>query len=95
MYKIPITIAIAEDNRFALRACLNKLSGFKDFVISMTAFNGQELLANIYKEPTDLILMDIQMPGMDGIDATALIKQKYSHLKVLMLTTFDDDENIF
>jgi len=95
MHKKPITIAIAEDNGFALKACLKKLALYDEFVITMTAFNGQELLADIHKHQIDLILMDIQMPGMNGIETTKLVKQRHPQLKVLMLTTFDDDENIF
>lgn len=95
MHKTPVTLAIAEDNRFALKACLNKLSLYTDFVIALTAFNGQELLDNINQHQVDLILMDIQMPGMNGIETTKLVKQQHPRIKVLMLTTFDDDENIF
>lgn len=95
MHKTPINLAIAEDSRFALKACLNKLFLYNDFVITMTAFNGQELLAKIQKQQIDLILMDIQMPGMNGIEATAFIKRQHPQVKVLMLTSFDDDENIF
>ena len=95
MHQNPIYIAIAEVYRFALKACLNKLSFNKEFLVTVTAFNGEELLTKIKRQPLDLVLMDIQMPGMDGIAATALLKQKYPEIKVLMLTTFDDDERIF
>jgi DNA-binding NarL/FixJ family response regulator len=95
MHIKPITIAIAEDNSFALKACLSKLAVYEEFVVTMTAFNGHELLANIKNHPIDLILMDIQMPGMNGIETTKLLKQLHPQIKVLMLTTFDDDENIF
>lgn len=93
--KLPITIAIAEDNSLALKSCLDKLAPHREFKVVMNAFNGTELLADINQHQVDLILMDIQMPGMNGIEATKLIKQQYPQLKVLMLTTFDDDENIF
>ncbi len=43
----------------------------------------------------DLIIMDIEMPGMNGIDATRLIKQHYPHVRILILTVFDDDDKIF
>jgi len=43
----------------------------------------------------DLILMDIEMPVMNGIEATEIVKQKYPHIKIIMLTVFDNDENIF
>lgn len=93
--KLPITIAIAEDNSFALKACLDKLAPHREFKVVITAFNGVELLDNLNKQPVDLILMDIQMPGLNGIETTRLVKQQNPQLKVLMLTTFDDDENIF
>jgi DNA-binding NarL/FixJ family response regulator len=93
--KLPITIAIAEDNSFALKACMDKLALNREFKVVMNAFNGKELLENINNHQIDLVLMDIQMPGMNGIEATELIKKQRPELKVLMLTTFDDDENIF
>ncbi|WP_379100683.1 response regulator transcription factor [Pedobacter alpinus] len=67
----------------------------REFKVVMNAFNSQELLENFDKHQIDLVLMDIQMPGMNGIQATELIKKQHPELKVLMLTTFDDDENIF
>ncbi len=93
--RMPINIAIAEDNSFALKACIDKVNLFPECRIVLKAFNGEELLENIAKHSVDLILMDIQMPGMGGIICTQKIKQNYPQIKVLMLTTFDDDENIF
>ena len=43
----------------------------------------------------DLVLMDIEMPVLDGIETVSIVKKKYPHIKVLMLTVFDNDENIF
>ena len=43
----------------------------------------------------DLLLMDIEMPNLNGIEATKLVKQKYPQIKIVMLTVFDNDENIF
>ena len=74
---------------------MDKLALNREFKVVMNAFNGKELLENIDNHQIDLVLMDIQMPGMNGIEATELIKKQRPELKVLMLTTFDDDENIF
>ncbi|MFD2145397.1 response regulator [Mucilaginibacter antarcticus] len=91
---MPIKIAIAEDNSFALRACVNKVSCQPDLKLVATAFNGKELLEELSRHRVDVILMDIMMPGMDGIACTRQVKQLHPQIKVIMLTTFDDDQNI-
>lgn len=92
---MPISVAIAEDNRFALRSCLDKLAGAPHLKVTLTAANGQELLDALEKKQADIVLMDIEMPVLNGIETTAALRQKYPHVKVLMLTTFDDEEKIF
>ncbi|TXH95053.1 MAG: response regulator transcription factor, partial [Pseudorhodobacter sp.] len=67
-----------------------------DLNCRFTASNGLELLEKLDgTAKIDLILMDIEMPKMNGIEATEIVKQKYPHLKIIMLTVFDNDENIF
>jgi DNA-binding NarL/FixJ family response regulator len=91
-----IKIAIADDNSFLIKTIQEKLSFFEDFVLKFTAVNGEDLLAKLEKShAVDLILMDIEMPKMNGIEATSTIKQKYPQIKIIMLTVFDNDENIF
>lgn len=58
------------------------------------ADNGEQAIAFIGKDPVDVVLMDVRMPGMDGIAATKAIKQEYPKIRVIMLTTFDDEEYI-
>ncbi len=60
-----------------------------------TAHDGAEALLVIPQAKPDLVLMDLKMPGMNGIQATREISQKYPDLKVLVLTTFGDDEWVF
>jgi DNA-binding NarL/FixJ family response regulator len=90
-----IDIAIAEDNFFALRSTLEKLSVNPQHNIVTTAMNGKELLVHLSKQIPDVILMDIQMPEMNGIECTQKVKKLYPQIKIIMLTTFDDDEQIF
>jgi len=91
-----IHIAIAEDNVFLLKAVKEKLSFFPDVKIVFTADNGAEFLTKLEDERNlDLIIMDIEMPVMDGIQTTAQVKSKYPQIKIIMLTVFDNDENIF
>lgn len=91
-----IRLAVAEDNSFLLKAILEKLSFFDEFLVKYSASNGLELIDKLDKNPNiDLILMDIEMPKMNGINATAEISKKYPQIKIVMITVFDDDENIF
>ncbi|APY07762.1 DNA-binding response regulator [Winogradskyella sp. J14-2] len=89
-------IAIVDDNTFLIKAVEEKLSFFEDLQVRFTATDGENLLEKLEENHNiDLILMDIEMPIMDGIEATYLVKQKYPHIKIIMLTVFDNDENIF
>jgi DNA-binding NarL/FixJ family response regulator len=91
-----IKIAIVDDNSFLIKAVKEKLSFFKDLTIKFSAFNGSDLLAKLENNHNiNLILMDIEMPVLNGIEATEIVKQKYPHIKIIMLTVFDNDENIF
>lgn len=91
-----VRIAIAEDNSFALKSILDKVVSMEGVQLKYTTFNGQELLEKLEIDAVlDVILMDIQMPMLDGIETTKKVKQKYPQLKIIMLTTFDDDEKIF
>lgn len=91
-----LKISIAEDNHFLAKAIQEKLSFFEDISVKFHAIHGQELVDQLDKDSNvDLILMDIQMPKMDGITATEIIKNKYPHIKIIMLTVLDDDDYIF
>ncbi len=91
-----IKIAIVDDNAFLINAVKEKLSFFEEFSIKFSAMNGTDLLTQLEgSHNLDLILMDIEMPVLNGIEATEIVKQKYPHIKIIMLTVFDNDENIF
>lgn len=93
---MPIKLAIAEDNSFLLKVILDKLSLFSDIVVKFHAVNGQDFVEKLNKDPNvHLVLMDIEMPKMNGIEAVEIISQKYPQIKSIMLTVFDNDELIF
>lgn len=90
-----MTIAIAEDNRMAREAVLSKLAPYPDVQIAVMAANGSELVSGLAERKVDLVLMDIEMPLMNGIEATKQVKERFPGVKVVMLTTFDDEEKLF
>ena len=91
-----IKIAIADDNSFLIRAVEEKLSFFEDLKVKFSGMNGSDLLEKLQEDHNvNIILMDIEMPVLNGIETTEIIKQKYPHIKIIMLTVFDNDENIF
>ena len=91
-----IRIAVAEDNHFLAKSIEEKISLFDDLHFKFLGTNGAELIGKLAEDSNvDLILMDIQMPEMDGIRATEIIKAKHPQIKIVILTVFDDDENIY
>lgn len=91
-----IKIAITDDNTFLIHAIKEKLAFFDDISVKHTSLNGSELLEKLNENHNiDLILMDIEMPVLDGIVTTELVKRKFPQIKIIMLTAFDNDEHIF
>ncbi len=93
---MPILIAIAEDNSFALSALKERLKNYPELKVKFTSPNGKQLLELLENDPRiDLVLMDIEMPELNGVETTKALKSKYPQIKVLMLTMFDDEEMLF
>ena len=89
-------IAIIDDNSFLISSIKEKLSFFEEIQVKFTANNGADLLEKLEKDHNlDALLMDIEMPVLNGIETTLAVKQKYPQIKIIMLTVFDNDENIF
>lgn len=91
-----IRIVIVDDNVFLQKTIAEKLSFFEDLALKFTATNGLDLIDKLTKNKNvDLILMDIEMPDCNGIEATKMVKDRFPQIKIIMLTVFDNDENIF
>lgn len=86
-----VTVLIVDDQRL-IREGIASLLGIQDGVrVVGTAVNGQEAITQAQQHHPDVVLMDIRMPVMDGITATAHIRRQLPDCQVLMLTTFDDE----
>lgn len=89
-----IKILIADDQELIRDSLRIVLANNPDFSVN-TAANGVEVVRAVRREKQDVILMDIRMPEMDGVQCTQIIKENYPEIKIIILTTFDDDEYIF
>lgn len=89
-----IKILIADDQELIRDSLRIVLANNPDFSVN-TAANGIEVVRAVRKDKPDVILMDIRMPEMDGVQCTQIIKENYPEIKIIILTTFDDDEYIF
>jgi DNA-binding NarL/FixJ family response regulator len=90
-----IKVLIAEDQEIIRQSLEIMLSNKPDIQIVGTAENGREAIRMTRKLLPDVILMDIRMPEMDGIQCIEVIKEALPQIKIIVLTTFDDDEYVF
>jgi DNA-binding NarL/FixJ family response regulator len=89
-----IRILLVEDQFLIRQGIKSLLESNLDMQVIGEAENGQRALEQIPALKPDIVLMDIRMPVMDGVAATKAIAQNYPDAKVLVLTTFDDDEYV-
>jgi len=90
-----IKVVIFEDNSNLRRGLQILINGSMGFECSGAFGNCDHVMKNISDCKPDVVLMDIDMPGINGIEAVKMIKNQFTDVKVLMETVFDDDEKIF
>lgn len=90
-----IKILLVDDQDILVEGLKLILGKEEDLVVCGSANNGRSAYEACQWNTPDVVLMDIKMPGGNGVDATALIKKDFPHIKILVLTTFNDDEYIY
>ncbi|MBX7235060.1 MAG: response regulator transcription factor [Caldilineales bacterium] len=91
----PIRLLLVDDQRL-MREGLRTLLEFEDgFAVIGEAGDGQAALAAYETQQPDVVLMDVRMPVMDGVEATRRLRERWPNARVIILTTFDDDEYVF
>jgi DNA-binding NarL/FixJ family response regulator len=90
-----ISVAIVEDNTEVRRNISRFIDGAPGFRCTCACASAEEALRMIPKSPPDVVLMDIQLPGMSGIACTASLKKALPSVPVMMLTVYEDPDAIF
>ena len=92
---MPISVSIVEDNdklRGTLAKVIGRAEGFR-FVSDYA--NAEDAVAELPKAKPDVVLMDINLPGMNGVECVRKLKSILPKIQVMMLTVYEDTENIF
>lgn len=90
-----ISIMIADDQELIRESLKIVLDQHADMKVTALAENGRQLMDLLAAQQPDIILMDVRMPELDGVQATRIVKERYPSVRIIILTTFDDDEYVF
>lgn len=90
-----IKVVIADDQQLIRESLKLWLETQSDMNVSALTCDGEETVEAVRKEQPDIILMDIRMPKLDGVQCTKLIKKEFPKIKIIILTTFDDDKYVY
>jgi len=91
MSRQPVRVLIVDDDRFVQRSVAEFIEAAGDLECAGACGNGAEAVAFVDAHPVDVVLMDVQMPVMDGVEGARLILQAHPRVRVLMWTSFDND----
>ena len=89
-----IKVLLVDDHTVVLKGLAFFLNTQEDFELVGEANNGKEALVKVGETSPDVVLMDLYMPEMDGIEATSCIKKEYPNVKVIVLTSFSDQAHV-
>ncbi len=90
-----IRVLIADDHAIVRQGLVSLLHQEPDFSVIAQASNGQEAVQLFSQHQPDVVLMDLRMPQMDGIEAIKTIRAEFANPQIIVLTTYDGDEDIY
>ena len=86
-----IKVAIADDHKIFRKGVILSLRPFTNIKFVLEAENGDQLLEGIPVNEPDVVLMDLRMPGKDGIETTRILSKQYPNIHVIVLSMYEDD----
>jgi len=86
-----IKLALCDDQVLFLRGLKYIIADFKNIEVCLEATSGEELFNLIPSSPPDVVLLDMKMPGMDGLEVTKRLKIEFPNIKIILLTMHDDE----
>ncbi|MCH8904560.1 MAG: response regulator transcription factor [Bacteroidetes bacterium] len=89
-----ISVAVVDDHKLFREGLIAIVDSFPGIDVIYEAANGNEIIRKINSQKPDVILMDLQMPELDGIEATKIIKKKRPEIKIIIISMFDEDKYI-
>jgi DNA-binding NarL/FixJ family response regulator len=92
---MPIKVSIIEDDDWIRENLASQLRGSKDFICSGCYSNGELAISEIPKNIPDVVLMDINLPRMNGIECVRKLKSIVPQVQIMMLTVYEDSDKIF
>lgn len=90
-----ITVAVADDQRLVREGLLTMLRLMPELEVVGAAADGEQALELVAERAPAIVLMDLRMPRLDGVQATMLIRERHPRTRVVVLTTYADDESVF
>jgi len=89
-----IRVCLFDDHKGVLQGLVHLFQSSSHFFVSGVYGDTTHLVQKVEEASPDVVLMDIQMPGINGIEAVKILKQSFPHLKIIMQTVFEDDDKI-
>lgn len=90
-----IKVAIADDHKIFRKGVVLSLRPFTNIKFVLEAENGEELIKGVEEADPDVILMDLRMPGKDGIETTKFISKNYPKIKIVVLSMYEDERFVY
>lgn len=90
----PINVLVVDDDMFVRHALGDFISTSSALRLVGAVENGELAVSLVAEQPVDVVVMDIQMPVLDGVSAARIIRERHPSTRVLMLTSFDEDESV-